>query len=79
MSLILFVIFNNEQNANRYWAAEAGGFGCAKHVLVLGLDGFGGLYMDNSTGFLPNVAYVAGGASTYRARDVMPSVSGPNW
>lgn len=62
--------------------SEAKGFGTAKHVLVIGCDGFGAYYMDNATTFLPNIAkfYSQGStASITYARDQMPSVSAPNW
>lgn len=52
----------------------------AKHAIVIGCDGFGGLYMQNATSFLPNIAaIVQRGSATFKARDQMPSVSAPNW
>eukprot|EP00054_Salpingoeca_dolichothecata_P031821 m.264715 g.264715 ORF g.264715 m.264715 type:complete len:310 (+) comp28163_c0_seq1:70-999(+) len=56
------------------------GFGTAKHVMIIGCDGFGGMYLDNATSFLPTFArFETEGAYTYRARDKQPSVSAPNW
>jgi len=56
------------------------GFGSAKRVLVIGVDGFGGMYMENSTSFLPTFAeLLTNGAHTTRARNQMPTMSAPNW
>jgi len=52
----------------------------AKHVLVIGCDGFGGMYMENATSFLPNLRHlITTGAYSFRVRDQMPSISAPNW
>eukprot|EP00123_Amoebidium_parasiticum_P001574 comp12701_c0_seq1/m.7798 comp12701_c0_seq1/g.7798 ORF comp12701_c0_seq1/g.7798 comp12701_c0_seq1/m.7798 type:complete len:347 (-) comp12701_c0_seq1:18-1058(-) len=56
------------------------GFGTAKHVLILGTDGFGSLYMENATHMIPNIALIMkNGAHTFRARNRNPAVSAPNW
>lgn len=40
----------------------------------------GGMYLENSTSFLPNFAkFYKLGAVTTSARDQMPSISAPNW
>jgi len=56
------------------------GFNSAKHVLLIGIDGFGEYYMYNSTSFLPNLKYLfENGAHGYHTRDRNPSISAPNW
>jgi len=59
---------------------EHRGFGSAKHVLIIGVDGFGGMYMENATSFLPTFKRLMdSGTWTTRARNQMPTVSAPNW
>ena len=49
-----------------------------KHVIVIGLDGFGGHAMKDAKA--PNLrALMASGSWTLKARGVMPTVSSPNW
>jgi len=56
------------------------GFGDYEHVIIIGCDGFGGLYMENATSFLPTFAWLfQQGSTTTRARNQMPAVSAPNW
>lgn len=51
-----------------------------QHVLVIGVDGFGGMYLENSTDMLPNLKSIMElGTSTTRARNIFPTVSAPNW
>eukprot|EP00667_Euglena_gracilis_P016017 EG_transcript_16705 len=58
----------------------AQGFGSAKHALIIGCDGFGGLYLENATAFLPSFArLLARGRHTFRARNQLPTMSAPNW
>ena len=51
-----------------------------RKVIVVGCDGMGQLYIENSTHFLPNLSYlIRNGATHNRTRTRMPSVSAPNW
>eukprot|EP00906_Rhabdomonas_costata_P012768 RCo018361 len=70
------------------WTAEGSvatqrgfaGFSSAQRVLLIGLDGFGGLYLENATAQLPNLRrLMEGGAFTMRARAQIPTWSAPNW
>lgn len=50
-----------------------------KHIVVIGLDGFGAQAL-NSEAKAPNLrALMAAGSWTLKARGVMPTVSSPNW
>lgn len=52
------------------------------HVIVLGCDGFGQVYLEKYIDQLPNIRYlIENGASarTHRARSRLPSISAPNW
>jgi glycosyltransferase involved in cell wall biosynthesis len=50
----------------------------AKHIVFIGLDGWGGAYTSNA--LMPTVKRMMDyGASSLDARSVMPSVSWPNW
>jgi len=61
-------------------ASDPPGFNSAKYVLLIGCDGFGGMYLENATNMLPTfAALITYGASSMRMRDQMPSVSAPNW
>lgn len=52
--------------------------GKAKHVVLVGLDGWGGYSMPKAD--MPNVkALMANGAYTMKKRTVLPSSSAPNW
>jgi predicted AlkP superfamily pyrophosphatase or phosphodiesterase len=52
----------------------------ASHVLVIGVDGFGGMYLENATYLTPNIkSLMDRGTSTTRARNIFPTVSAPNW
>ncbi|XP_011404473.1 PREDICTED: uncharacterized protein LOC105313051 [Amphimedon queenslandica] len=58
------------------------GFRSAKHVLVIGIDGLGAVYLNNATHLLPNFSlfYKNGSAAlTGIARSEMIAVSAPNW
>jgi len=63
-----------------YAIAAPKGFGTAQRAIVIGCDGFGGLYLENYTRFLPTFRRLAqDGSATYRARNQIPTVSAPNW
>lgn len=48
------------------------------HVVVIGVDGLGPIGIEKAP--TPNIdRLIAGGASTMKARGVMPTVSSPNW
>jgi len=50
----------------------------AKHVIIIGLDGWGSYSMDSAQA--PNIRqYMAEGCYTLFKRTIRPSVSGPNW
>lgn len=50
----------------------------AKHVILIGLDGWGGYSMPQAE--MPNVkAMMAEGSYTFHKRSVLPSSSAPNW
>ncbi|XP_028405072.1 uncharacterized protein LOC114527579 [Dendronephthya gigantea] len=56
------------------------GFGTAKHALIIGIDGFGGAYMRNFTSQLPALqTFFDYGACTTESRNIVPTVSAPNW
>jgi predicted AlkP superfamily pyrophosphatase or phosphodiesterase len=56
------------------------GFGSAKHTILIGCDGFGGMYLENATSCLPTFkSLMDNGVSTTRARDQIPTISAPNW
>lgn len=60
--------------------SQGTGFGSAKHVLIVGVDGFGGMYLENATDFLPTFKRIMdSGSWTTRARNQMPTISAPNW
>eukprot|EP01084_Bolivina_argentea_P303936 524841_1 len=51
-----------------------------EHVLLIGIDGFGGKYLVNSTHFLPTInEIIFDGCYTFHARNVQPMESAPNW
>ena len=51
-----------------------------KHVIIIGMDGFGWEYLKNSTDCLPNIKFLLeNGAHSEVMRDVNPSISAPNW
>ena len=50
----------------------------AKHVIIIGLDGWGSYSMDSAQ--VPNIRqYMSEGCYTLFKRTIRPSVSGPNW
>jgi predicted AlkP superfamily pyrophosphatase or phosphodiesterase len=50
------------------------------HVLVIGIDGLGGMYLENATFLTPNIKWIVdSGTFTFRARNIFPTVSAPNW
>lgn len=56
------------------------GFGVAKRVIVVGIDGLGGIYLQNASHEMPTLTELIGrGSSTMHARSQLPLISGPNW
>uniref|UniRef100_A0A0G4HVJ9 Metalloenzyme domain-containing protein n=1 Tax=Chromera velia CCMP2878 TaxID=1169474 RepID=A0A0G4HVJ9_9ALVE len=56
------------------------GWNTPKHVMYIGIDGFGGEYMRNASGEIPSLSELCkNGSVTFEMRDQMPSVSAPNW
>eukprot|EP01083_Nonionella_stella_P145488 456017_1 len=51
-----------------------------EHLLLIGVDGFGGAYLSNATHFLPTLNHlISNGSYTFRARNAQPTDSAPNW
>ncbi|XP_028405071.1 uncharacterized protein LOC114527577 isoform X2 [Dendronephthya gigantea] len=56
------------------------GFGTAKHAVIIGVDGMGGIYLRNYTSHLPAIqSFFDHGASTTESRNLLPAKSAPNW
>lgn len=52
----------------------------AEHVLIIGIDGLGGAFLERSCHALPRISQLIDhGVSTTRARTVFPSLSAPAW
>jgi len=68
-------------NAQRILAGhKARGFDTADHVLIIGCDGFGWMYLNNATDNLPNIKRLMDdGVVATAAHDQLPTISGPNW
>ncbi|MCL1814262.1 MAG: alkaline phosphatase [Treponema sp.] len=59
-------------------AEQYGKFVPARHLVFIGLDGWGGVYVKKAD--MPTVKrMISGGASSLDTRCVMPSISWPNW
>jgi len=57
---------------------SAPGYTPTRHLVFIGLDGWGGAYVSRAD--MPTVKrMMAGGASSLDMRSVMPSISWPNW
>jgi len=52
----------------------------AKHVLIIGIDGLGGAFLERLLHLTPCISkLIESGVSTMRARTVFPSISAPAW
>ena len=51
-----------------------------RHIIIIGCDGMGQVYIENATSLLPNIEYMMYYGSIYnKTRNKYPTSSAPNW